>query len=86
MEILLQLQQIFPKDIATTIFYPGFGKVRNSYVLVLKSRSPSLLNFLSKSYQSGSREDLSAFIQQKLDQYYDEELSKPLAGPGHRLG
>lgn len=50
MEILLQLQQIFPKDIATALFYPGFARSRNTYVLVLKSRSPILLNFLSKSY------------------------------------
>ncbi|MCA6438117.1 MAG: NADH-quinone oxidoreductase subunit C [Bacteroidetes bacterium] len=69
MEILLQLQQIFPKDIATTIFYPGFGKVRNSYVLVLKSRSPSLLNFLSKSYQF----QFSYFI----DEFASDEISLP---------
>jgi NADH-quinone oxidoreductase subunit C len=51
MEILHQLQQLFPKDIATAFFYPGFSKSRNTYVLVLKSRSPILLNFLSKSYE-----------------------------------
>lgn len=67
MEILLQLQQIFPKDIATILFYPGFGKVRNSYVLVLKSRSSALLNFLSKSYQF----QFSYFI----DEFASDEIS-----------
>ena len=69
MEILTQLQQLFPKDIATTFFYPGFGKTRNTLIVVLKSRSPILLNFLSKSYHF----QFSYFI----DEFASDEIALP---------
>ena len=51
MQNLLQLQQLFPSEIATTCLYPGFRKTRDVYVMTVKSRSPILLKFLSNSYQ-----------------------------------
>jgi NADH-quinone oxidoreductase subunit C len=51
MDLVFQLQQLFPKDITTSFFYPGFGKSRDIHVIVLKSRSPIFLEFLSDSYQ-----------------------------------
>jgi NADH-quinone oxidoreductase subunit C len=51
MDIILQLQQLFPSTVATSFFYPGFERSRNVYIFNLKSRLPLFLNFLSNSYQ-----------------------------------
>jgi NADH-quinone oxidoreductase subunit C len=67
MEIILQLQQIFPKEVATTLFYPGLAKNRDTYVLVTRGRSPNLLNFLSKSYHF----QFSYFV----DEFASDEIS-----------
>jgi NADH-quinone oxidoreductase subunit C len=69
MDIIFQIQQIFPKEIATTFFYPGFGKSRDTHILVTKSRSSVLLEFLSNSYQF----QFSYFI----DEFGSDEISTP---------
>jgi len=50
MELISQIQQLFPNEVSTGYFYPGYDKSRDFYVLVVKERSPKMLKFLSNSY------------------------------------
>jgi NADH-quinone oxidoreductase subunit C len=50
MELISQIQQLFPEEVSTGFFYSGFGRSRDTYILIAKSRSINILKFLSNSY------------------------------------
>lgn len=50
MDQIRQLQQLFPSEVSTGYFYPGFVGTRDVYVCVIKARSQHFIKFLSNSY------------------------------------